>query len=304
MDDADFSNDEILQKIDWDSFFDELPEDGNGFSLEPMGLPDSVSPGIDEIQTFLMNDDNDNNNNSGLAEPSIEFFDSFFADIIVNSPVEASGEVVDASSRIDKDSSGDSDDGNGTSVKEKVDNDDQTQDDDNDGADDPTSKKRRRQLRNRDAAVRSRERKKMYVRDLELKSRYLEGECRRLGHLLQCCVAENQALRLSLHSGSAFGASATKQESAVLLMESLLLGSLLWFLGIMCLFNLPAMPRLILEIVPLVNVGQGNPGVALRGARSKMFGDLMVQSFVKSRRCKASKTKMKPSYLVLTNLVL
>lgn len=86
--------------------------------------------------------------------------------------------------------------------------------------------------------------------------------------------------------------------------ESLLLGSLLWFLGIMCLFNLPAMPRLILEIVPLVNVGQGNPGVALRGARSKMFGDLMVQSFVKSRKCKASKTKMKPSYLVLTNLVL
>lgn len=58
----------------------------------------------------------------------------------------------------------------------------------------------------------------MYVRDLELKSRYLEGECRRLGHLLQCCYAENQALRLSLHSGSAFGASATKQESAVLLL--------------------------------------------------------------------------------------
>lgn len=58
----------------------------------------------------------------------------------------------------------------------------------------------------------------MYVRDLELKSRYLEGECRRLGHLLQCCYAENQALRLSLHSGSAFGASATKQESAVLFL--------------------------------------------------------------------------------------
>lgn len=58
----------------------------------------------------------------------------------------------------------------------------------------------------------------MYVRDLELKSRYLEGECRRLGHLLQCCYAENQALRISLHLGSAFGASATKQESAVLLL--------------------------------------------------------------------------------------
>ncbi len=58
----------------------------------------------------------------------------------------------------------------------------------------------------------------MYVRDLELKSRYLEGECRRLGHLLQCCYSENQALRLSLQSGNAFGASMTKQESAVLLL--------------------------------------------------------------------------------------
>ncbi|MBA0692433.1 hypothetical protein Goari_009994, partial [Gossypium aridum] len=54
-------------------------------------------------------------------------------------------------------------------------------------------------LRNRDAAVRSRERKKMYVKDLEMKSRYLEGECRRLSRVLQCFIAENQALRLTLH---------------------------------------------------------------------------------------------------------
>lgn len=75
-----------------------------------------------------------------------------------------------------------------------------------------------RQMRNRDAAVRSRERKKMYVKDLEMKSRYLEGECRRLWHLLHCCYAENHALRLCLQSSSAFGASRTKQESAVLLL--------------------------------------------------------------------------------------
>ncbi|MFQ6640320.1 hypothetical protein Gotur_014728, partial [Gossypium turneri] len=49
--------------------------------------------------------------------------------------------------------------------------------------DDPIAKKQRR---NRDAAVRSRERKKMYVKDLEMKSRYLEGECRRLSRVLQC----------------------------------------------------------------------------------------------------------------------
>jgi len=75
-----------------------------------------------------------------------------------------------------------------------------------------------RQLRNRDAAVRSRERKKLYVKDLEMKSRYLEGECRRLGHLLQCCYAENNALRLCLQTRSAHGASMTLQESAVLLL--------------------------------------------------------------------------------------
>lgn len=75
-----------------------------------------------------------------------------------------------------------------------------------------------RKLRNKDAAVRSRERKKMYVRDLELKSKYYEAECRRLGMILQGCLAENQVLRLSLHNSKAFDASMTKQESAVLLL--------------------------------------------------------------------------------------
>lgn len=73
-------------------------------------------------------------------------------------------------------------------------------------------------MRNRDAAVRSRERKKMLVRDLEMKSKYYEAECKRLGNLLQCCLAENQALRFSLHNSQAFDASRTKQESAVLLL--------------------------------------------------------------------------------------
>ncbi|MFQ6625038.1 hypothetical protein Gotur_003577 [Gossypium turneri] len=36
----------------------------------------------------------------------------------------------------------------------------------------------KKQKRNRDTVVRSREMKKMYVKDLEMKSRYLEGECR------------------------------------------------------------------------------------------------------------------------------
>lgn len=66
--------------------------------------------------------------------------------------------------------------------------------------------------------MRSRERKKLYVRDLELKSRYFESECKRLGFVLQCCLAENQALRFSLQNSSANGVPMTKQESAVLLL--------------------------------------------------------------------------------------
>lgn len=73
-----------------------------------------------------------------------------------------------------------------------------------------------RQLRNKDAAARSRERRKMYVKELEMKSKYLEGECGRLGRLVQCFLAENHALRLSLQNGSA--CASAKQESAVLLL--------------------------------------------------------------------------------------
>lgn len=58
----------------------------------------------------------------------------------------------------------------------------------------------------------------MYVRDLEMKSRYLEAECIRLGRLLQCCYAQNQALRFSMQMSNASGAPMAKQESAVLLM--------------------------------------------------------------------------------------
>ncbi|MBA0762117.1 hypothetical protein Gotri_024666 [Gossypium trilobum] len=42
--------------------------------------------------------------------------------------------------------------------------------------------------------------KKMYVKDLEMKSRYLEGECRRLSHVIQCFIAENQTLQILFFS--------------------------------------------------------------------------------------------------------
>ncbi|KAL7244574.1 hypothetical protein ACSBR2_000034 [Camellia fascicularis] len=169
-----------------------------------------------------------------------------------------------------------------------------------DANDDTVSKKRQRQLRNRDAAVRSRERKKMYVKDLEIKSRYLEGECRRLGRLLQCCFAENEALRLSLQNAKAFDASMTKQESAVLLLESLLLGSLLWFLGIVCLLILPSSLQSSLEAVSPQNVDKkSQASLAPRRPESKLLGLKVFQSFMVCKRCKASRSRMKPSLLIL-----
>ena len=141
MEDFEFLGDDIIGQIDWDSFFDDLPEDGNAFSFEPSTSPspDSVSPRIDEIENFLLKDDDDNNN-SVVEEPSKELCDSFSANILLASPVEVDGEVVDASSPIDKDSSTDTDDGNGNSEKEKVNTDGQAEDE----AHDSQSKKRRR----------------------------------------------------------------------------------------------------------------------------------------------------------------
>ncbi|MBA0734065.1 hypothetical protein Gogos_018016 [Gossypium gossypioides] len=40
----------------------------------------------------------------------------------------------------------------------------------------------------------------MYVKDLQMQSRYLEGECRRLNCVLQCFIAENQALQIFFSS--------------------------------------------------------------------------------------------------------
>jgi hypothetical protein len=108
--------------------------------------------------------------------------------------------------------------------------------------DDPISKKKRRQMRNRDSAMKSRERKKSYVKDLETKNKYLDAECRRLSYALQCCVAENMALRQSMLKDRPVGAPTATQESAVL-TETLPLVSLLWLVSIVCLFLMPGLPN-------------------------------------------------------------
>ncbi|KAK9164831.1 hypothetical protein Scep_000022 [Stephania cephalantha] len=173
--------------------------------------------------------------------------------------------------------------------------DDQVKTDD----DDHISKKRKRQIRNRDAALRSRERKKMYVKDLEMKSKFLEGECIRLQRLLHCCAAENHALHLQLHNSKATLPTPSKQESAVLLLESLLLGSLLWLVGIVCLLPLPGLLCPALEAaVPLLSMGEKDREIVdlvqqVRGAKNEKVGLGTLRLFFKCKQCKATRGRMK-----------
>ncbi|KAA3463779.1 bZIP transcription factor 60-like protein [Gossypium australe] len=117
-----------------------------------------VSLWIGEIEKVLMEDDNFDHRVETQLVPN----DDFLADLLDDSPPCSSNGMTHTD--VDKD--------------------------------DPIVKKQRRQMRNRDATVRSRERKKMYVKDLEMKSRYLEEECRRLSRVLQCFIVENQALQI------------------------------------------------------------------------------------------------------------
>ncbi|CAL5331934.1 unnamed protein product [Camellia sinensis] len=284
-------------QIDWEHMLDNIvPEDLNLFDpsliLSDMSdsPPDSLCLSIGEIEQMLMME-NDN---------EVQFSNDFLSEFLLDSPLQTdhSAEVVDLHLNTSSSSSPEEHE-----ARHKVDDlphNNINNNNNGDANDDTVSKKRQRQLRNRDAAVRSRERKKMYVKDLEIKSRYLEGECRRLGRLLQCCFAENEALRLSLQNAKAFDASMTKQESAVLLLESLLLGSLLWFLGIVCLLILPRSLQSSLEAVSPQNVDKkSRVSQAPRRPESKLLRLKVFQSFMVCKRCKASRSRMKPSLLIL-----
>ncbi|KAJ3707888.1 hypothetical protein LUZ61_011593 [Rhynchospora tenuis] len=132
----------------------------------------------------------------------------------------------------------------GSNQEEKSDGDDSVEKDqdkerDSDDNNDPVAKKIKRQIRNRDSARSSRERKKEYIKDLEMKNRFLESECKRLNYTLQCFMSENMALRQTLHSkeiaagkGKKPHADVAMRESAVLFSESRQLGSLHWLVSI------------------------------------------------------------------------
>ncbi|KAK3028992.1 hypothetical protein RJ639_038195 [Escallonia herrerae] len=304
MDDSLFRDDDVMDQIDWDQLFtadptllDFVPEPALFSDASPdlpagefsNPSPDSVSLSVDQIEQLLMKDDE---TEGGVMDQQLS--GDFLLDVLLDSPVESggSGEVLDVSDgKSSHPSPSEEAVEEGNDVVEHKESDINVDGD----IDDPASKKRKRQLRNRDAAVRSRERKKSYVKDLEMKSRYFEGECKRLGIMLQCYLAENQALRLSLQNSKALDASMTKQESAVLLLESLLLGSLLWFLGIVCLLILPRPLWSTLEAIPRQSVDNKNQGLAPRKAGSRIFGLKVYQSVIMGKRCKASRPRMKSS---------
>ncbi|KAG9158136.1 hypothetical protein Leryth_000289 [Lithospermum erythrorhizon] len=324
--------DGLLGKIDWDNVvlnFDEVDD----FELFGDELSNPSPPlSISDIEQFLMDDEHDDALKDCTLDPVNAFLDDvlvdspdeehdgalkdctfeptsvFLEDVLLDSPVEDSEGVC---AKGDCSSSVVSEDGeqkfedvspmseNGEKMFKDVSPQedevgDKEEDVDEDHDDDPLTKKRKRQLRNRDAAVRSRERKKEYVRDLEMKSKYFEAECRRLGMLLQCCLAENHALRLSMQNTMTVDASRTKQESAVLVMESLLLGSLLWFLGIICLLILPSQLYATPKEVQLGKGESGSQGNLFpRKGSSEILRNRILQSFMMGKSCKASRSRMK-----------
>ncbi|PIN05626.1 hypothetical protein CDL12_21833 [Handroanthus impetiginosus] len=301
MVDREFVEDEL--PIDWDGLLDNIPDDLN-YDLcdQPLagGLSNSLDSGcflsIDDIEQFLINDDFSHPEEKDENTKA----DGVFSDVLLDSsPGSGSDSYKECSTSpgpvfIEADEDMEKQDKphqNGAHLPQSKENNvAHILDDD---GDDPVAKKRKRQMRNRDAAVRSRERKKMYVRDLEMKSKYFEAECKRLGFMLQCCLAENQALRLSMHNSKAFDASMTKQESAVLLLESLLLGSLLGFLGIMCLLILPSQLLSTLEAGLLENGDSaGWRSVAPRKAESNV-SRVVFHSFMVGKTWKASRSRMK-----------
>ncbi|XP_052201152.1 bZIP transcription factor 60 [Diospyros lotus] len=300
------ADDEIGEEIDWERLLDNIPEDLTPFDDDPSDPSDNpFSLSIGEIEQLLMEDDKDDGRGE-KDQPPLDFSSDLVSEFLLDSPApdpdrSAPQVVNDAgpnNSNSSSPSSATSEDG---SSSDKNNARPRSDDNNNGNRNDPISKKQQRQLRNRDAAVRSRERRKMYVRDLELKSRYLEGECRRLGMLLQCCFAENQALRLSLQNAKAFDASVTKQESAVLLLESLLLGSLLWLLAIICLPILLGQLQFTLGAVLLESGDKKNlESQVPRKAKSNVFGFQVFPSLtILSKRCKASRKRMKRSSLIL-----
>ncbi|KAK9740263.1 hypothetical protein RND81_03G023300 [Saponaria officinalis] len=281
-------------EIDWenfDFFADASPPFPATESSEPAVSSAAVESWTAELEDLLMKDD-DFNQIDGSNSRNNDYFKEFdldVCDLLLESPEGSSSSMENGDRRnvnvgvINKENSPNFE-SNCVNENDKS-SDDAVKVNNND---DPLNKKRKRQSSNREAAMRSRERKKMLVKDLELKSRYFEEECRRLQRLLHCCYTENQWLR----SLQTYGAPMTKPESAVLLLESLLLGSLVWLMVNICLLPQPKLPLLHQDAAVLVSAVPRGKGTKI----SELWTSL---SFSKSKRCRASRTKMKSHFAAL-----
>ncbi|XP_008775480.1 bZIP transcription factor 50 [Phoenix dactylifera] len=243
--------------------------------------PNSMSSFVNEIEKFLMEDAE-----GGEDAIDDEFLAGFFCDVSADSGRSevASPEAEPVRAVVESEATEKSEASAGVDVED----------------DDPISKKRRRQIRNRDSAMKSRERKKTYVKELEMKNKYMEAECRRLNYALQCCAAENLALHQRLQART-LGVPVAKQESAVLFVESLLLGSLFWLVSIMFLFLVPglAQPRKVAS-----RLGRGHAHqemvVARRGANERVVETYLGWDlFIMRRRCRGSRRRMKFCFSLL-----
>lgn len=143
------ADDEFLEdEFDWNNLLTELTDPSTAEIFSNPSPDGSVSPWIGDIESMLMND-NDDNSELKLNQQSL---DDFFADVFVDQPSPASGaEVIELPT--DKDQNGADESGNASPAEEnvldepEVNNSDRNYNDtDNDNADDPISKKRRRYL--------------------------------------------------------------------------------------------------------------------------------------------------------------
>ncbi|KAJ8498731.1 hypothetical protein OPV22_009283 [Ensete ventricosum] len=240
-------------------------------SGEPADDSDSVSSYVSHLEKFLMEEEEGEDD---VAAEKGFAADDFFACLFAEASRDEGGEVATPDSEASK-----------RTEREEEEEPPVAADGEDD---DPVNKKRRRQIRNRDSAMKSRERKKMYVKELEMKSKYLEAECQRLDYVLRCCAAENMALHQRLQKERLYDAPTAKQESAVLFLESLLLGSLSWLVSIICLFLVPVLPNLSpKDINPLERGLMDEVVVVEKVTNKRLETNLRSGLVVFRKRCRA-----------------
>ncbi|RZC82065.1 hypothetical protein C5167_044636 [Papaver somniferum] len=111
---------------------------------------------------------------------------------VASTPKGEKDKVLDPTNRIPESNVSDDNSGEKGSPNDK-------EDEARENNDDLISKKRKRQIRNRDHALRSRERKKVYLMELQMQSRYLENECKRLQHASIYFTAVMQRIIISTY---------------------------------------------------------------------------------------------------------